>query len=399
MVIMGEMTLEEKLYEYGVYNAWQFIVNTSKTIHTAAFCKDTILSLIAQMEEEHAEWQDNLWKQLLEQTGPEKSISIKSGDLPVHNISIAGVETSISFLLDKLTKDFFQYCRNAFDSMAQVANAGCLAFKEKKIEKVDFPCMLKVFQQQTYSADFPTMAEWFNQISGSDEYTYLDAFCNRTKHTCDVYLKVSMAIMGGENETTINPFFRKEQQHEKQSVKDYLVDIYDFVDKAFTDFVTALETEIPKKKYVENRYHNLKCYQQRMKDNEGANFSVVFIDEDTDGIVGMPEEIEVLLLQKLEDRSIAKQNCKIDTIYVCQQQDGIDKYVGKYEAAELCGDDSLLRYRRYRKTVVDPKKSPLLFEIMDNWKKAPVFYHSNHFMDITTITDVDEFAGRVQLPF
>lgn len=390
--------LEEKLYDYGVYNAWQFVVNTNKTLQTASFCKDTIISLIDQMENEHAEWQNNLWTQLLEQEGQVKSISIKSGDLPAHRLSIAGVEVEATFLLDKLTKDFFQYCRNAFDSMAQVANAGCLAFKEKKVESVDFPFMLRVFQQQTYSADFPSMAAWFNQISGSNEFTYLDAFCNRTKHTCDVYLKVSMAIMGGENEATINPFFRKEQQHERRSIKDYLTDIYNFADKVFVDFIAALEVEIPKRKYVENRYHTLKCYQQNMKDNEGASFSFIFIEEEPIGIGGMPDEMEVLLLQKLADGEIAKQNCKINTIYVCRPGDNF-KYVGKYEATEPCGDDTLIRYRRYVKTVVDPEKTFLLFEILENWKKNKVFYHSNHFMNITTVTDMDEFLGRVQLPF
>lgn len=395
---MGKMSLEEELYKYGVYNAWQFLVNTHKTLQTVSFCKDTILSLIAQMEKEHAEWQDNLWKQFLEQTGPEKSVSITSEDLPDHNLSIAGVEARIPFLLDKLTKDFFQYCRNAFDSMAQVANAGCLAFKEKKIESVDFPCMLRVFRQQTYSADFPSMAAWFDRISVSDEYTYIDAFCNRTKHTCDVYLKVSMAIMGGENETTINPFFRKGAQHEQQSVKDYLIDIYNFVDKAFEDFIAALEAEIPQKKYVENRYHTLNCYQQKTKDTDSSNFSVVFIDEEAAGISGMPEEIEILLLQKMEDGSIAKQNCKIDTIYVCRQQK-MHEFVGKYEAIEPCGDDTLLRYRRYTKKVVDSKKTSLWPEIMGNGKKAQVFYHSNHFMNITIVTDMKEFEMQAQLPF
>ena len=34
------------LYDNGVYDTYQFIQNTRKTITTACFCKDTILSLI-----------------------------------------------------------------------------------------------------------------------------------------------------------------------------------------------------------------------------------------------------------------------------------------------------------------------------------------------------------------
>lgn len=242
------------------------------------------------------------------------------------------------------------------------------------------------------------MTAWFNKIDGSNEYKYLDAFCNRTKHTCDVYLKVSMAIMGDKNEATINPFFRKETQHERQDIKDYLIAIYDFVEKAFEEFISALEAEIPKKLYVRNRYHNLNCYQQRMKDNENANFSAIFISEDADGIEKMPDEIEVLLLKQFEGGEIAKKNCNIDTIYVCAENDR-NKYVGKYEATEPCGDDTLIRYRRYKKAVVDSTNNLLIFEIFDEWRKKKLFYHSNPFINITTVTDMDEFAGRVQLPF
>lgn len=395
---MAEKTLEEKLYDYGVYNAWQFVVNTSKTIHTANFCKDAISSLISRMEKEHSDWEKNLFSQINEQESAVRKISVTTENLPVHKVSVADVEVDNSFLLDKLTKDFFQYCRNAFDSMAQIANAGCLAFRAKKLESVDFPCMLRVFQQQTYSTDFPTISAWFNQISGSAEYAYLDAFCNRTKHTCDVYLKVSMAFMGGDNKAIINPFFRKTTQHGKQNVKDYLTTVYDFVYKAFEDFIVALETEIAKATYVQNRYHHLNCYQQRLKDDESNDYAVIYISEETNGIAQMPDEIEVLLLRQYDDGEIVSKNCEIDTIYVRSQNDE-HHYVGKYECIEPCGDDTLLRYRRYKKEILEPDKYPILYGIMQNWKTKHLFYHNNPFIDITTVSDMDEFLGRVQLPF
>lgn len=35
---MIDKTLEMELYKYNVYDAWQFVLNTSKTIDTAEFC-------------------------------------------------------------------------------------------------------------------------------------------------------------------------------------------------------------------------------------------------------------------------------------------------------------------------------------------------------------------------
>ena len=303
-----------------------------------------IQSIISNMEADHAKWESDLFEQLHSQDNYIRRISISSEDLPNHELSIAGIETSSSFLLDKLTKDFFQYCRNAFDCIAQISNAACLAFREKKVESVDFPFMLKTFQQPMYLQAFPDIASWFDKISQSDEYIYLDAFCNRTKHICDVYLKVSLAFMGGENKADINPFYRKDVQHKKESVYTYLSTVYDFVERSFNEFLALIELEVPRRTYVECRYHQLYAYQQRIKDHEENDFSVVYIQEDVN-IGQMPDEIEILLLAEAEDGEILSKNCSIDTIYVQSSVNEHD-YVGKYVATESCGDDTLLRYRR-----------------------------------------------------
>lgn len=36
-------TLENELYDSGIYEAWQFVVNTVTTLSTAQYCKDTVL--------------------------------------------------------------------------------------------------------------------------------------------------------------------------------------------------------------------------------------------------------------------------------------------------------------------------------------------------------------------
>lgn len=394
---MPTTTLEKKLYDGGVYNAWQYVVNTSKTIQTAAYCKNVIQAIIATMETEHTKWETNLFAQLQSQDGSVRKISISSDDLPKHELSIAGVEVPSSFLLDKLTKDFFQYCRNAFDCISQIGNAACLAFREKKVEKVDFPFMLQTFQQQMYLQAFPDIAAWFEKISKSDEYVYLDAFCNRTKHICDVYLRVSLAFMGGENRADINPFYRKDVQHDKESIYTYLSTIYDFVEISFKEFLALIELELPNRTYVENRYHQLYAYQQRMKDNEESDFSVVYIKENVD-VHQMPDEIEILLLSEAADGDIWSKNCPIDTIYI-QSATNENDYVGKYVASELCGDDTLLRYRRYQKQIADPVQPPMRLEILREWQKNKIFYKNNPFIEITAVSDIDEFLARVQLPF
>mgnify|MGYP000862757899 CR=1 FL=1 len=100
------ITLEHNLYDNGIYDAWQFVVNTKATLSTAQYCKDAILRLLASMQSEHDAWKEKLWNELMAQGGNEKQIAIRTDPLPDFNTSIVGKKVSTNFLLGKLTKDF-----------------------------------------------------------------------------------------------------------------------------------------------------------------------------------------------------------------------------------------------------------------------------------------------------
>lgn len=395
---MAEKSLEEKFYDAEVYNAWQFVENTAKTIHTAEYCKNTVLSLLDKIYEEHNEWQTNLFNQLNDKEKP-KRITVTSDDLPKHKIKISDIETDIPFLLNKLIKDFFQYSRNAFDSISQLANAACLASEAIDISKVDFGKMLSVFSKERYSSAFPNIKEWYTTINTDDRFRYLDDFCNRTKHTCDIYLKVSVSLFGGVNTNEINPFVQKGKQQSGQDIKEYLNEVYNFVENSFTDFVELIERAIESKTFVSYRVHKLKVYQQKMSDDDTGNFAVIYIDE-IDLITTMPDKIEFLLVSKTEDGTIYSKNCPFNTIYV-RSKDNEHTYVGKYVTEDICGDDTLLRYRSYNKFIADPDKLPLLFEIVKEWREDKKYYHISPFFDLDTIVDKNDtnFIARTQLPF
>ena len=38
-----DQTLENELYDNGIYEAWQFVINTVTTLSTARYCKETCL--------------------------------------------------------------------------------------------------------------------------------------------------------------------------------------------------------------------------------------------------------------------------------------------------------------------------------------------------------------------
>lgn len=387
--------LENELFDSGIYEAWQFITNTSKTISTAEYCKDTILHLLSSMQQEHESWKEALWNDLISQETKVKKVSVTTDSLPSHQVTIAGENISAPFLLDKLTKDFFQYSRNVFDSISQIANVALLGSKAKKPDSVDFPAMYRVFNQQTYSQDFPDMCAWYNAIDSNTAFKYIDAFNNRTKHTCDVYLKVSMDFLGSNHSSDINPFFRKDVQHDKKDIEEYMNEVLRFACVSFDDFMTALAKEYPKKTYLVNRYNKLKGWQQKMNSNPESDYAVAYI-ESLDDIAVMPDEINVLLLNRCADETIYSKNCSLDTILV--KKSGTEQeYIGRYIADAPCGDDTLLHYRKYHK---DDLTGQIAFiKTTFEWRNKKTFYKANPFMDFTTVSDDDEFLKRVQLPF
>lgn len=224
-----------------------------KSYWNCTILQTVISDLIEKMSNEHDEWKNNLFNDLMDQENDLKKVAITTENLPDFQVKVSDVEVPVVFLLNKVTKDFFQYIRNSFDSMAQISNAALLANKAKKIDTVDFPKMQSVFSQQTYSNDFPGMSLWYNTISSSSEFSYIDAFNNRSKHTLDVYLKVSMDLLGSQNLTEINPFYRKDVQHERQDVVSYLDSIYEFTLKSFEEFLRTLREEYVKGIYVEKQ--------------------------------------------------------------------------------------------------------------------------------------------------
>ena len=151
-----------------------------------------------------------------------------------------------------------------------------------------------------------------------------------------------------------------------------------------------------KKLYVANRYHKVKVYQQKIKGDFDNAFSIVHVDA-TGDILNMPDEIEVLLIHETEGEIYAR-NCPVGTIYI-KDPNKDNSYIGKYVAHDNCGDDTLIKYRKYQKYVPEENDLPLGFQAMTAVESKNIFYRANQFMDITTVSDDFDFLERVQVPF
>lgn len=393
MVLINKQ-LENDFYNNGIYDAWQFVINTKGTLDTAEYCKDTILRLLNQTTEDFDNWRESLLNSFFENQNDKKELVVQKDSLPTTLTSIAGKDIQVSFLLNKLIKDFFQYSRNVFDSISQIANASLLGNKAKKIDSVDFPVMLKKFNQQTYSQNFPYISNWYNNIEKDTKYKYIDAFNNRTKHTCDVGLKLGAGLFDSNNVSDINPFFRKSVQNDKQSINTYLDEIFDYVSNAFNSFMVELVKEYPKKLYFDNRYNKLYGYQAKMPDSPDSDFAFVYIETST-VMSAMPNEINVLLLNQTDDGTIYGMNCNFNTILV-KKQGTEHEYIGRYIAVDNQIDDTLLQYRKYLKQA-DNGDIAFCYTYLE-YKKNPLLFKTNPLIDFDTFSDNEELIKRINIP-
>lgn len=394
---MEDDLLRKDLIAHKIYSAWQFIEYTEKNISTVQYCADTLNNIIGKMTMKTIRWQQDIAADFVDcvtEDGKKvKKLAITTENSPVYELRVAGEKVDPWFLFDKLLRDFFQYTMNALDSMSQTINAGLLANKGKAVDSVDIQIMTRTFNQQTYSVAFPKMQTWLNNISQSDEFKYIEAINNRTKHTADIANKLSMGILGSSNKTEIGPFFRKDVQHEKMKLSDQLQATLDFLNKTWSDFLVLFKEEYVRDVYTENRRHSISgVRQQKLKEEPDQDLSYAYISTEKD-FDSMPDEIYILLVSNLEE-SVYAHECPFDTILITSK-DNIN-VLGRYCADQIIGDDCLLHYRKYvkDKTVV----GGVCMEYL-SLEKNKVFYHSNPYFDVESVSNDEEFLKRTMLPF
>ena len=206
-----DCAFQKDLFVHKVYSSWQFIISARKNISIVEYCFTTIENIIEKMSIKTVRWEQDLFSDFAEDVivdgAAGKRISITTDNQPVYELRVAGEKVNPWFLFDKLLKDFYQYSMNSFDAISQIANAGLLANNGKKVDAVDFQRMAVTFAQQTYRTAFPKTSTWFENVSNSNDFKYIEAINNRTKHTADVGSKLSMGILGSSNKAEIGPFF------------------------------------------------------------------------------------------------------------------------------------------------------------------------------------------------
>ena len=167
----------------------------------------------------------------------------------------------------------------------------------------------------------------------------------------------------------------------------------DFLNKTWSDFLVLFKEEYVRDVYIENRRHSISgVRQQKLKEEPDQDLSYAYISTEKD-FDSMPDEIYILLVSDREE-SVYAHECPFDTILITGE-DNIN-VLGRYCADQIIGDDCLLHYRKYvkDKTVVGGVCMAYLSQ-----EKNKVFYHSNPYFDVESVSNDEEFLKRTMLPF
>lgn len=392
---MIDDTLKKDLVTHKIYSAWQFIEYTEKNIETVRYCANTLDNIIKKMTMKTVRWEQDIASAFVDDITEDgkkvKHLSVTTYNAPTYEIRVAGEKVDPWFLFDKLLRDFFQYTMNSFDSISQIINAGLLANRGKKVDSVDIQIMARCFGQQTYSTAFPQMHAWLDKISQSQEFKYIEAINNRTKHTGDIANKLSMGILGSSNTTQIGPFFRKNVQHDKMELADQLNATVDFLTTSWDEFLDIFKAEYVNDTFSQNRRHQISGVRQQKITNEpeqDMSYAYISVENYFDS---MPEELYILLIN--DENEINSHVCPFNTILVTGDSN-ID-VLGRYIAEDPIGDDCLLHYRKY---VKDNEKKGEVCLFYAHQEKT-VFYHSNPYFNVESISDDEQFLKRTSLPF
>ncbi len=393
---MIDESLKKDLISHKIYSSWQFIEYTEKNIITVKYCADTINNIVEKMSIRTMRWEQDILSDLVDDVTADgkkvKRVTVTTDNTPTYELRVVGEKIDPWFLFDKLLRDFFQYAMNSFDSISQIINAGLLANRGKKVDSVDIQIMFRTFEQQTYSAAFPKMYAWLEKIKLSDEFQYIEAINNRTKHTADISNKLSMGILGSPNTAQIGAFSRKGEAHEKRELSTQLQATIDFLSNSWNEFIDVFKEEYKRDVYIENRRHTISgVRQQKLKDEPDQNLSYAYIEASHD-FDSMPEELYILFVSERENE-IYSHECPFDTILITGSSN-ID-ILGRYKADNEVSNDCLLHYRKYIKDN-DIKGDICMFYVQ---KEDTVFYHANPYFNLETVSNDDEFLKRASLPF
>ncbi|MGN4437709.1 hypothetical protein [Bacillus cereus group sp. MYBK69-1] len=330
-------TDQQMLADYKMYDAWQFLMNIDKNIATAGYCRYVIKKLIEHIEVKQKAYYNNM-EEILQKDGTYSW----NGEMDT-SIEILGDSMDSYFLIDKYIKDFMQYSRNAFDSMAQFINKTILFSNPIDIERVDFG---KVYNQLKNIDNQSKIFKVVEKIKTSDNFRYISEFNNKVKHIADTKVVIALDLLGVGVESKVNPFYKRGESFKEKEINSLIGSLYTFVFDELAVLLDCIRQEVPINNMKDKRIHTIEFEAQQIEGDPQNSFFNIFIRAEK--LDELPEEIEFLFVNDYtSEGKFETKNFPYDELFI---RNSDNMYLGKFNAVE-CYDESkdLIHYRKFSK--------------------------------------------------
>lgn len=344
---------EQLLFDKKYYDAFQFLLNAEKNLQTAQYCAEFIEKINSYLQQKQLERQERIQK-IVKEKGIYEG-SIKEFDT---SIEILGEKIDSHFLKNKYVKDFMQYSRNTFDSLAQFINVTYLYENSMDLERVDF---IKICGKLSGECLVCTVAE---EIKQSEQFKYISEFNNKTKHISDVDMSISFDILSPTIESKIHHFEKRGKSFCKRNVDELLVELFNFQKEKLANLVEGVREWISSNEAKRKRFHTVSFEAQLIEGAPDNYFCIVYIEENN--IEKSTDEIEVLFVKKDHHTGIFESmNFPYDEVFIKNNE---NLYMGKFTALEKYKSSSdIKKYRNFKKQKFHPATPYVRNENITPW--------------------------------
>ena len=327
--------LQQKLAEYKVYDAWQYVEGLIESIRYAHLSKQ----LAEKLFEHRRDTIQEVTKQVVPGTNGGVTLYTPIGSNPYQ--TIVGVDIDDALLMSKSVLDFFHYARMSVEIVAQILNAAL--FGDEAVSSRDKGIIKKVVDKIGEEPSFTTISTIISRVTTDHEIKYLMAFDNYAKHVKNPSFLIKNGFVFS-NEATFR--IKAFDTYSDEDAIAKVDTVFNAVESYVNDVLDELLNQIANGRGRNNRFQTV-SFKAQFRETEHKSYVdfVSFFIEVEHGIQDLPTQISVLPLAIDNEGKVTYKLFPIDKIFIT--------LIGKEEqgicgVAELiAGQDSTELYQKF----------------------------------------------------
>ena len=351
--------LQQKLAEYKVYDAWQYVQGLMESMRYAHLSKE----LTEKLFEHRRDTIQEVTKQVVPGTNGGVTLYTPVGSNPYQ--TIAGIDVDDALLMSKSALDFFHYARMSAEIVAQILNAAL--FGEEAIPHTELYLPIEVAKKIKREQNFNVLYNIIETGIKNPEIKYLMDFDNYAKHVKNPsFLIRNGFVLSNEATFRIKAF----DTYSDEDVITKINTVFNAVESYISDVLNELLNQIANGRGRDNRFQtvNFKAQLREIDRLSYLDFICFFIEVEH-GIQDLPQQISVLPLAVDNEGTVTYKPFPIDKIFITLTDKEEQSICGVAEL--VTGQDTTNLYQKFNvRSCTESEYRTYIATFKDNYQKA-----------------------------